>query len=84
MGHAQEIGKIIHCTKVSVTKEELVSGLRSCLATSGIFAPLAMPLFMEKLDSELSGSKIDANLTMIECLKVYEPLQIQPHLQGKH
>ena len=38
---------------MEVTKEDLVLGLRKSLATSEMFAPLAMPLFIEKLDSDL-------------------------------
>merc|ERR1719219_1505507 len=65
---------------MEVTKEDLVLGLRKSLATSEMFAPLAMPLFIEKLDSDLQDAKIDANLTMIECVKKYSPEQIKPHL----
>ena len=43
---------------MEVTKEDLVLGLRKSLATSEMFAPLAMPLFIEKLDSDLQVSKI--------------------------
>ena len=69
-------------TEIVVSKEDLVLGLRKCLSTSGIFAPLALPLFMEKLDSEISDAKIDANLTMIQCLKIYTPEQLQLHLES--
>ena len=69
-------------TEVIVSKDDLVLGLRNSLSTSGIFAPLALPLFMEKLDSEISDAKIDANLTLIQCLKVYVPEQLQLHLES--
>lgn len=46
-----------------------------------MFAPLTIPLFMEKLDSELSDAKMDANLTLIECLKKYTPEQVNPHME---
>ena len=38
---------------LEITKEDLVLGLRNCLSASELFAPLAMPLFIEKLDSDL-------------------------------
>ena len=66
--------------EVLISKEDLVTGLRQCLSTSGIFAPLAMPLYMEKLDSDLNDAKVDANLTMIESMKKYSPEQVKPHL----
>ena len=69
-------------TEIIVSKDDLVLGLRKSLSTSGIFAPLALPLFMEKLDSEISDAKIDANLTLIQCLKVYVPEQLQLHLES--
>ncbi len=64
-----------------VTQEELVLGLRKCLSCSGLFAPLAMPLLMEKLSSDLQSAKLDANLTMVECGKKYSPQQLEPHLE---
>ena len=69
-------------TEIVVSKEDLVLGLRQCLSTSPIFAPLALPLFMEKLDSEISEAKIDANYTMIECIKIYTPEQLNLHLES--
>ena len=67
-------------SEILVTKEDLVLGLRNSLSCSAIFAPLAMPLYLEKLDSDLNGAKIDANLTMIQSLPQYSPSQIFPHL----
>ena len=67
-------------SEILVTKEDLVLGLRNSLSCSAIFAPLAMPLYLEKLDSDLNGAKIDANLTMIQSLPQYSPSQILPHL----
>ncbi len=68
--------------EIIVSKEDLVLGLRKCLSTSAMFAPLAMPLFLEKLESDLTEAKIDANLTMIECVKRYSPEQLSPHLSS--
>ena len=67
-------------SEMLVTKEELILGLRNSLSHSGIFAPLAMPLYLEKLDSDLTEAKIDANLTLIQSLQKYSPAQIKPHL----
>ena len=69
-------------TEILVSKEDLVLGLRKCLSTSNLFAPVALPLFMEKLDSEISDAKIDANYTMIECFKIYSPEQLSLHLES--
>ena len=49
---------------MEITKEDLVLGLRNCLSASELFAPLAMPLFIEKLDSDLQ-----VNLHIINKLK---------------
>ena len=68
-------------SEMLVTKEDLVLGLRNSLSCSAMFAPLAMPLYLEKLDSDLNDAKIDANLTMIQSLQQYSPSQIFPHLQ---
>ena len=65
-----------------VTKTELVVALRHCFASDKSFAPLAIPLFLEKLDSDLDDSKIDANLSLVECLQSgYTSHQIGPHLE---
>ena len=65
-----------------VTKSQLVDALRSCFACHKSFAPLTIPLFLEKLDSDLDESKIDANLSFIACLRSgYTPTQIGPHLE---
>ena len=63
------------------TKSELVLALRACFASHSLFAPLAIPLFLEKLDSDLDDAKIDSNLSFIDCLKTgYSSHQIKPHL----
>ena len=67
-------------SEMFVTKQELVLGLRESLSCSSMFAPLAMPLFLEKLDSDLNSSKIDANYTIIRCVEKYSPTQLKPHL----
>ena len=67
-------------SEILVTKEDLILGLRNSLSCSAMFAPLAMPLYLEKLDSDLNGAKVDANLTMIQSLSQYSPSQIFPHL----
>ena len=65
-----------------VTKCQLVNALRNCFASDKSLAPLTIPLFLEKLDSDLEESKVDANLSLIDCLRSgYTPQQIKPHLE---
>ena len=66
---------------ICVTKEDLVLALRQCFAAQPLFAPLAFPLFLDKLDSDLAEAKIDANLTLVQCLPKYTNEQIQPHME---
>ena len=53
---------------LEITKEDLVLGLRNCLAASELFAPLAMPLFIEKLDSDL---QVNLHITYIQIKQFY-------------
>nr|XP_006817162.1 PREDICTED: MMS19 nucleotide excision repair protein homolog [Saccoglossus kowalevskii] len=54
-----------------VTQEELVLGLRKCLAATPKFAEHCLPLLMEKLSSDVQRAKIDSFLTLAECCEVY-------------
>ena len=64
-----------------VSKDELVVALRACFAAHNLFAPLAIPLFLEKLESDLDDAKIDSNLSFIDCLRSgYTAHQIKPHM----
>ena len=65
-----------------VTKLELVIALRACFACHNLFAPLTIPLFLEKLDSDVDDAKIDSNLSFIACLQSgYTANQIKPHMK---
>lgn len=48
-----------------IKKEDLVQGLRRCLAGTPQFAEHCLPLLMEKLTSDLKGAKIDALETLV-------------------
>ncbi|XP_052249860.1 MMS19 nucleotide excision repair protein homolog isoform X2 [Dreissena polymorpha] len=54
-----------------IKKEDLILGLRACLAASPLFAEYCLPLLMEKLTSELKSAKIDALETLAACAKTY-------------
>lgn len=44
----------------SITKEQLVANLEECFAASPLFAKFCLPLLLEKLESNVSGSKADS------------------------
>lgn len=54
-----------------ITSDDLKLALRRCMAASPRFAPLALPLFLEKLPPSLGASKRDALQTLAACLPVY-------------
>lgn len=54
-----------------VTQQTLISGLRKCLSATSLFAPLCVPLLLEKLDSDVEHAKIDALDTLSACSKPY-------------
>uniref|UniRef100_A0A2C9KSV4 MMS19 nucleotide excision repair protein n=1 Tax=Biomphalaria glabrata TaxID=6526 RepID=A0A2C9KSV4_BIOGL len=54
-----------------ISKEELVSGLRKCLAATADFAEYSLPLFLEKMTSDLQEARKEAMLTLIACAPVY-------------
>ncbi|XP_045188984.2 MMS19 nucleotide excision repair protein homolog [Mercenaria mercenaria] len=54
-----------------ITKEDLILGLRRCLAASPKFAEYCLPLLMEKLTSDLKSAKIDALQTLAMCAETY-------------
>ena len=43
------------------------------MADFPIFAPKSIPLFLEKLDSDLTSAKIDSALSLAECLSGCAP-----------
>ena len=48
-----------------ITKEELILGLRQCLAATPHFAQYCLPLLLEKLTSDLKSAKIDSLETLV-------------------
>ncbi|CAL1536085.1 unnamed protein product [Lymnaea stagnalis] len=54
-----------------ITKKELVEALRKCLAANSEFAQYCLPLFLEKMTSDLQEARKDAMLSLIECAPVY-------------
>ncbi|XP_065655736.1 MMS19 nucleotide excision repair protein homolog isoform X1 [Hydra vulgaris] len=65
---------------ISVKKDDLVIGLRSCFVSTKEFAPYAIPLFVEKLSSSLLDAKKDVLITFSECLKLYDSVSVEPFL----
>ena len=63
-----------------IKKKDLVSSLHDCLSATPLFGPYAVPLYLEKLSSDLMESKRDALLTFTACLKVYKPEDISVHI----
>ena len=64
-----------------VTREELVSGLRACIASTRKFAEYALPLLFEKLSSDILEAKVDSLLTLSECLQVYDVTDVKDHAE---
>ncbi|OWF55073.1 MMS19 nucleotide excision repair protein homolog [Mizuhopecten yessoensis] len=54
-----------------VTKEDLILGLRGCLAASGQFGQYCCPLLLEKLSSDVTSAKVDSLRTLEAAAKVY-------------
>ena len=48
-----------------VTKEQLVTGLRQCMASSALFAEICLPLLHSKMESDLLSAKLDAWKTLV-------------------
>ena len=62
------------------SRDDLITALRRCLTCHPSFAPFALPLLLEKLDSDLDSAKLDSNLTLIKYLAVLEPHHLAPFL----
>ena len=67
----------------TVSREDLISALRAGLTCHPSFTPFAVPLFLEKLDSDLDSAKLDANLSLVQLVEsgVLEPHHLAPFLQ---
>ena len=58
-----------------ITKAMLVDALRLCFASSGQFAKHAMPLFLDKLQSDVEAAQLETMHTLCLCVRSshYEP-----------
>lgn len=56
-----------------IKKDDLVLSLRKCLTAEKRFAPYAIPLYLEKLSSDLMDSKSDSLITFKDSLEIYNP-----------
>lgn len=63
----------------SITKEQLVANLEECFAASPLFAKFCLPLLLEKLESNVSGSKADSLSALIACCPVYDAKSVAEH-----
>jgi DNA repair/transcription protein MET18/MMS19 len=60
--------------KFVITQQMLINSLRKCFASTKQFAKFSIPLFMEKLNSSVTNSQLDAMLTYAECARTtYDP-----------
>ncbi|KAF8587853.1 ARM repeat-containing protein [Ramaria rubella] len=62
-----------------ISPEDLKHSLRSCLAATPRFGPLAMPLFLEKLSAGSGITKQDTLQTIASCLPVYGAVLARTH-----
>ena len=62
----------------TVSRDDLICALRACLTCHTSFTPFAVPLFLEKLDSDLDSAKLDANLSMAKMSETLEPHHLAP------
>ncbi|KAJ9107913.1 hypothetical protein QFC19_002656 [Naganishia cerealis] len=60
-----------------ITSDDLKMALRKCMASTPRFAPLAMPVFLEKLAPSLGASKRDVLQSLTACIPVYGQQAIQ-------
>ena len=66
----------------AISRDDLINALRKCLTCHASFAPFAVPLFLEKLDSDLDSAKLDSNLSLVHMVEsVLEPHHLAPFLQ---
>lgn len=61
----------------AITKEDLVLSLRKCLTCCKEFAPYAIPLYIEKLSSDIVGAKLDSLLTFTQSLAIFPPPDVE-------
>ncbi len=57
-----------------ITKVMLVDALRLCFSSCSQFAKYAMPLFLEKLQSDVEAAQLETMLTLAACVRqLYDP-----------
>ncbi|RWS26259.1 hypothetical protein B4U80_12993 [Leptotrombidium deliense] len=83
LGHLdEEMFEVISCyfpitysppenVKYDVSRQDLCDALQDCFKASPSFAPYSIPLILEKLESDLESSKIDAYNALTACCPVY-------------
>jgi len=60
-----------------ITRQDLVLGLRKCLTSTPLFAPYAIPLYIEKLSSDIANAKIDSLETFTESLPLMKGQEVE-------
>ncbi|RWS04256.1 hypothetical protein B4U79_16430 [Dinothrombium tinctorium] len=87
LGHLdEEMFELVGCyfpvtyNPYTLTREELSEALLNCFKASPSFAPYAIPLIIEKLESDLDTSKIDAYDVLSRCCSVYGIKQLEPFI----
>ena len=66
--------------KTVITNQDLVLGLRSVLSASSSFSKYCIPLCLEKMESDIESAKLDAILTLTDCLASYSKRDLEPFL----
>ncbi|XP_044152492.1 MMS19 nucleotide excision repair protein homolog [Bufo gargarizans] len=65
-----------------ITREDLILGLRAVLASTPRFAEFLLPLLIEKMDSDVQSSKVDAMQTLTAACALYEQKELKEFLSG--
>ncbi|XP_078482680.1 MMS19 nucleotide excision repair protein homolog isoform X2 [Ciona intestinalis] len=68
--------------KSTITNLDLVSSLRSVLASTKQFAQYCIPLMLEKLESDVESAKIDSLETLTACLGCYGKQELERYLSS--
>ena len=68
--------------KTTITNQDLVLALRRVISSTEVFAKYWIPLCLEKMESDVESAKLDAILTLIDCLPRYKKRNLEPHLSS--
>ncbi|KAL3149263.1 hypothetical protein ABBQ32_002080 [Trebouxia sp. C0010 RCD-2024] len=63
-----------------ITRQDLAAALQDALTCTPLFAPLFIPMLLEKLSSNLRQAKLDALVALTAAAEGYGPAALQPHL----